>query len=255
MKDQMTPRADTARIAAGFRRSLDTYGTAANVQAEIAQELAGQIAAHGPPEIAQVFEFGCGTGVLTRALRTQLNDVQFILNDLVAECAATAAPGEVFLPGSVDDIALPQGVGLIASASTVQWLPDLPGTLRRLSDALVPGGLLALSGFGTAQFAQLGALGSAGAAPGYLNATQWRQVLPGDLQVLHLSQRQTTLHFPDALSVLRHLRDTGVNGVSGQRWSRRRLTAFAAAYQARFGTAEGLPLTYDPVWIVARKAY
>lgn len=61
------------------------------------------------------------------------------------------------------------------------------------------------------------------------------------------------LEFGNIRSLLRHLRLTGVNGNARQGWSRARLRAFEAAYHSRFGRGGRLPLSYDPVWLVARK--
>lgn len=254
MKDQLshtTP--DAARIATGFRRGLHSYDAHATAQADIAAQLARLLSRHCPTRIGGAFEFGCGTGGLTHLLRNRFEIAQLWLNDLLPECANVALDGDAFLAGPVDKVALPKGLDLIASCSTVQWLPDLPATLSRLTRALNPGGMLALSGFGTAQFHELRALGSGGAAPGYLNADDWPAILPPDMQLLHASQRPTRLWFNSGMDVLRHLRSTGVNGAAGRVWSRRRLAAFDTAYRARFETAQGLPLTYDPVWIIAQK--
>jgi malonyl-CoA O-methyltransferase len=60
--------------------------------------------------------------------------------------------------------------------------------------------------------------------------------------------------FPDALALLKHLRDTGVNGAASQNWTARDLKDFETRYRQRFGTPRGLPLTYDPVWVIAQKA-
>ena len=53
--------------------------------------------------------------------------------------------------------------------------------------------------------------------------------------------------------VLRHLRDTGVNGRAKRPWSRRDLDAFCQNYDQRFGRSGRVPLTYQPVWLIARK--
>lgn len=90
-------------------------------------------------------------------------------------------------------------------------------------------------------------------APNYMDASEWQLVLPENLRVQHTSQAQTTEWFPSALSLLKHLRDTGVNGASNRSWTTQDLRAFEAEYTERFGTKEGLPLTYDPVWVLVQK--
>ena len=122
-----------------------------------------------------------------------------------------------------------------------------------IRDRLRPGGWLAVAGFGTAQFHQLRTLGSTSAAPSYVDSKDWSTLLPDDVELLHVAQNPVEMLFDSAIDLLRHLRNTGVNGQSEQRWSRRRLKDFEDAYRDRFGQCGKLPLTYDPVWMVARK--
>ncbi|WP_264212968.1 malonyl-ACP O-methyltransferase BioC [Leisingera thetidis] len=265
MKDMafphIRPHPDQGRIRQSFRRGLDSYHRSASVQADIAARLAGMLQAQGAPrQIGAALEFGCGTGHLTRQLLQRFETGSLILNDLVPEaaCALRALDGTVpaqarFEPGPIETLPLPQDLDLIASASTVQWIPDLPALTARLAARLKPGGWLALSGFGRGQFRELAALGSAAAAPSYLDAAEWRAVLPESMEILAIEQRPAVLEFGTALELLKHLRQTGVNGHAQHSWSRRRLRDFEAAYRAQFGRDGRLPLTYDPVLLAARK--
>lgn len=253
MRDLPTQPRQT-RVQQSFRRGLDTYHAAATHQADIAERLADCLATVAPTSLPNVFEFGVGTGHLTQAIQRRFSVTRLLLNDLVAECASFAPPSVRFLPGPVQQIPLPENLDLICSASTVQWLDDLPATINQLSNHLRPGGWLALSGFGTAQFHELRSLGSTAAAPSYCDAEAWRDILPETLKIKHLSQARRVEWFPNAVDVLRHLRETGVNGAASQKWSAKDLRVFETNYRDRFGTPQGLPLSYDPVWIIAQKS-
>ncbi|WP_027236965.1 malonyl-ACP O-methyltransferase BioC [Leisingera caerulea] len=261
MKDMTPPQLDQSRVRQSFRRGLQSYHRTASVQADIAARLADLLQAQGAPgQFETALEFGCGTGHLTRQLVQRFEIGSLLLNDLVPEAASAlqdfggAAPVQArFKAGPVESLPLPHGLDLIASASTVQWIPDLPALTARLAARLKPGGWLALSGFGRGQFRELAALGSAAAAPSYLDAAEWRPVLPQCLDLLAVKQAPVVLEFDSALALLRHLRQTGVNGHAQQSWSRRHLRDFEDAYRARFGCDGKLPLTYDPVLLVARR--
>lgn len=261
MKDIMPPQLDQSRVRQSFRRGLQSYHRSASVQADIAARLAELLQAQGAPErFEAALEFGCGTGHLTRQLVQRFGFGSLLLNDLVPEAASVlqetggAAPVQVrFEAGPVESLPLPHGLDLIASASTVQWIPDLSALTARLAARLNPGGWLALSGFGRGQFRELAALGSAAAAPSYLDAGEWRAVLPQSLDILAVTQAPVVLEFDSALALLKHLRQTGVNGHAQQSWSRRHLRDFENAYRERFGGGGKLPLTYDPVLLVARR--
>jgi len=262
MKDMLPQHPDQSRIRQSFRRGLESYHRHASVQADIAARLAQMLQGQGAPErFEAALEFGCGTGHLTRQLLQRFEAGSLVLNDLVPEAALVlealgghAPPQARFEGGPIEGVPLQQGLDLIASASTVQWIADLPALLVRLAAQLQPGGWLALSGFGRGQFRELAALGSAAAAPSYLDAGEWDAVLPEGMEILAIEQRPAVLEFDTALALLKHLRQTGVNGHAQQSWSRRRLRQFEDAYRARFGRDGRLPLTYDPVLLVARKA-
>lgn len=260
MKDLSQPPTDQRRIRQSFQRGLDSYHGAATVQAEIAAQLVQMAVAHDLPQpIETALEFGCGTGHLTDRLVQHFQLRSLLLNDLVPEAAQLVAqrasvPTRAHV-GPVETLPLPPRLELIASASTVQWVADLPALMARLSAHLAPGGHLLLSGFGRKQFHELAALGSEAAAPSYLDAADWPQMLPAEMQLLAVRQQPRVLMFDTALNLLRHLRQTGVNGQARQGWSRRDLRAFEQRYLARFGVNGQLPLTYDPVLVLARKSH
>lgn len=243
------------RVARSFRRSFASYHAATAPQARIADHLAERLAALGAPaRFAQGFEIGCGTGHLTQALRARFGFDRLTLNDLTESAAATAARHEAaFVPGDARQCDWPARPDLIASASVIQWLEAPGALLARAAQALAPGGWLAFSGFGPAQFHELVRLGSRAHAPGLIGAQQLADHLPAGVEILELGARQEVLWFDTPRDVLRHLRDTGVNGAASQVWTRARLERFDATYRALFGTARGVPLSYNPVWIVARR--
>lgn len=263
MKDVARGLFDQQKIRQSFRRGLQSYNQHAEMQAQIAETLARLLAEAGAPShFGTGLEFGCGTGFLTERLRQRFSIGHLTLNDLVPESetylrrfCGDPARGTRFVAGSIETIELPDNLNLIASASTVQWLSDIPSLMERFADQLAPGGWLALSGFGHEQFAELQALGSNAAAPGYVDGEEWKGLLPDSMELILVRQDRQTMQFRSAQSLLNHLRKTGVNGQSGMRWTRSRLTDFKNRYRAQFSKEGMLTLTYDPVWVIARKHY
>ncbi|UWQ92444.1 methyltransferase domain-containing protein [Rhodobacteraceae bacterium M382] len=261
MRDFSPPSSPPAsRVRQSFCRGLSSYHQSASVQADIARNLADMVVTHrGAQAVGRCLEFGCGTGHLTRALVDRLSIADLALNDLVGDCEPhvmarlPAGQRARFQAGPVERLD-PEGTfDLIASASVVQWIPDHRCLLRDLSNRLESGGWIALSGFGQDQFGELQALGSSASAPGYRNAGDWAAMIPQGMALMATRQIQTRMYFPTVRAVLRHLRETGVNGNAQGGWSRARLQKFERDYDAQFGTAQGLPLTYDAVWMLACK--
>lgn len=261
MKDVQSHHLNQDRVRQSFCRGLRSYHAASTVQAQIAADLVRLLQAQSMAQpLGRAVEFGCGTGHLTGALLGAFDITQLTLNDLVPEAEIPLREvlqrhqqDALMQFGPIEHQKLPRDLDLIASASTVQWIEDLPQTLLRLADCLAPKGWLALSGFGSDQFLELAELGSRAMAPSYLDAADWPAILPPGLELVTLRQQAIELQFDGILPLLRHLRETGVNGHASRGWSRRDLARFEARYRERFGQDGKLPLTYDAVWVLARK--
>ena len=242
-----------ARVQRSFRRGFATYDDSALVQKAIARGLTRRLLRHAADtRLAHVFEAGYGTGQLTRLLLQRLPIETLHLNDLAA-APLPFAPQADYRPGDIETLPLPEGLDLAISASMIQWIADPQKLIKRLCEAVRPGGWLALSGFGPDHFPELQALGSQAAAPSLLSAEALADLLPLGWTVHEAGSRARALCFATPREVLRHLRDTGVNGRASRPWTRRDLDAFCRDYDARFGKAGRVPLTYQPVWLIARK--
>lgn len=246
---------DSDRIQRSFSRSFATYNAEATTQARIVEQLVQRLASAGAPDqFTKGFEIGCGTGLLSHALRARFKIAEFTLNDLCPEAARTAERiGAAFLPGDAQEIDWPEAPNLIASASTLQWMEAPEALVSRAADTLAAGGWLALSSLGPQQFHELAELGSQAQAPGLREVASLAAALSPDIEIIVAEDGFFQMWFACPEAVLRHLRRTGVNGCAGSPWTRAQLKRFCANYAARFGVSGRVPLTYHPVWLIARK--
>jgi malonyl-CoA O-methyltransferase len=141
------------RLVRAFDAAAATYDAHAPIQRAVAERLAERVAALGLPERPSILEIGCGTGLLTTALRRRIASAQWTLSDLSPAMAAACrrglgAPRDAsflamdgerpsFAPGACFD--------LIVASLAFQWFDDLPGALSRLAGLLKPGGHLAFA--------------------------------------------------------------------------------------------------------------
>ncbi len=242
------------RVQRSFSRSFETYHDAACQQAWVADRLTTALrSCSAPPLFENAFEFGCGTGHLTRALNRDTRFTRLTLNDLMPEAVQTARVHNAeFVEGDVCSVAWPSGLDLVASASMIQWVGDPQRLVDRAADHLTPGGWLALSGYGPKQFQELAALGSSSNAPGLIELDELTATVSQSFDVLDAGEAENKLWFTTPRAVLHHLRQTGVNGRARKHWTRQTLDKFSQDYFERFGTRCGVPLSYHPIWIVAR---
>lgn len=250
-----------SRVRQSFHRGLATYHSAAVAQAQIAAILVDALQAAGAPDnFGRALEFGCGTGHLTAQILQRFRLNHLMVNDLVPDCAAVLQPilqahktQVTFHAGAIETLPLPMGLDLVASASTVQWVQDPAALICRLTTHLAPGGWIAISGYGRDHFAEIQALGGRAKAPSYLDPDDWRALLPTNLRLCSVARHSLPLQFPDGVSLLRHLRRTGVNAVAGRQWTRANLVDFENGLRAARPNTNDLSLTYSPVIIVAKR--
>ncbi len=146
----MTP-GRTRAVADRFAAAAGSYDEAATLQRLVATRLAARIAAEFRKlRIAapRVLEIGCGTGLLTRALRRHLPRAEIVATDvapaMLSACRRSCA-GDARLRLLAMDGARPAVVGgfdLVCSSLALQWLPDLDAALRVWGDLLAPAGRL-----------------------------------------------------------------------------------------------------------------
>lgn len=147
-------------VAQAFNRA-DDYDAAARIQAVVATRLAARIAGEALVSHPRTLEIGCGTGLLTQALRDSVAVGPMLATDIAPAMAARCRarlPHEPDLRFAVMDAERPclapghlapgqsaPGFDLIAGNLAAQWFEDLPGTFAGLAALLAPGGLLALT--------------------------------------------------------------------------------------------------------------
>lgn len=252
------------KIQQSFQRALQSYNSNARFQEIIAKRLVElAIKAGLPAQTNRALEIGCGTGFLTQQLISNVSPQAFFVNDLVPDCEAyiremiLSSTQWQFLTGAIEDSTIPARLDLIASASTLQWIKDLPALLQQLTQQLNPNGYLVLSSFDDEHFSEIRSLQQNDTSirypMSYWGESQWRSALTSDFDVLAIHSETCVAHFDSVKELLMHLRLTGVNGNARQRWTQQNLKQFAAAYAERFQDNGKFKLSYNPIYIVAKK--
>lgn len=240
-----------------FRRSMESYDAHAQVQKQVARRLAAMVNERVAATPDRVLEIGCGTGLFTDELKRLYPTARLVVNDLVEElCERTAArvgiPPEERLGGDIEQVSFTGLFDLIASASTLQWMAD-PGTLfRKLSDVLMPGGLLIFSTYGKYNLREIRL--TTGGGLNYRSQEEIMALLEPCFRVEEIAEEFRLMEFSDPFDILQHLKKTGVN-VSGDPsiWTRGRVNAFIREYNRRFCLDGKVTLTFHPLYLVCRK--
>ena len=251
---------DKQVIKLRFEQAAATYEEQAQVQLLVADRLLALLASAVPgADPGRILEIGCCTGLLTEKIIDRFPQfAQLTVSDLVdafEQCvgrkAGRLSARVLFLAGDIETVELPCRYDLIISSSTLQWVHDLPRLCRKLAAHLTPDGVLALALYGRENLREIRAVTGLGLR--YMDLEQLMAVVGTEFELRAAEQSRETLWFPDPISVLHHLRATGVNAIGQQRtWTRRQLNGFLAEYGQRFSGPRGVHLTYHPMYIVAR---
>ena len=249
---------DKKTIQQRFARAAKTYDRQAVMQRRVADRLLALLDRHCLLPPARVLEIGCSTGILTiQVAAAYKNLTAYYLNDLVPEFNSLVqeklkrSVNPVFLEGDIESIPLPPALDLIISSSTFHWLHNLPLLLERLHGSMSPQGTLCFSIYSTENLRELRAV--TGIGLDYYPLAELRIMVEQKFRILACGEELLTYHFADPLAILHHLRETGVNALGTKPWTRSRLDVFSREYSGRFGTGQGVPLTYHPLYCVARK--
>jgi malonyl-CoA O-methyltransferase len=262
MTNAINPKAGTrpskARIRQSFERAAPTYDSAADIQRRICTQLAD-----GLPDIApaRLLDAGCGTGFAQADLQARFPDAHCIALDLspamlerVTEPCSRIASDLEHLP--LADASL----DLYWSSLAVQWC-DLATALREAHRTLRPSGLVALASLGPATFHEL--------RHAFADVDHYRHTLsfhsPDEIRKIAVNLAFATVnpkkstkiaHYPDFKTLLRAVKAIGANQLGeGKRHSLMSRATFQraeAAYE-QLRTPAGLPLTYDVIYLYARK--
>lgn len=265
-----------AHVRAAFDRAAASYDAAAQVQRQAVQGLLAQLQASAWPVAAPALDAGSGTGYALPLL------AEYVAAYGSAPCSAPhllaldAAPamcqrsqqvlarspqrGGASVCADLHALPLAAGsVGLYWSSLVWQWC-HAPTIAAQAQRVLRPGGVLAVATLGTGTLGELAQAFAAVDAHRHVlhfeEAASLRAALAAAGFVDVRVQRATlTAHYPSVRAVLQALKAVGANRVGpGGRTTPLGRAGWARLEQAyeRQRTAQGLPLSYQVIYLLAR---
>lgn len=246
--------ADKSLVGLRFSAAADTYERSASAQRAVTDYLADLTDGEHAISGREVLEIGSGTGFLTRALLSRGTPASLRTWDLVDTPPAVNAvyvqhcrcDAEITLRTLPD-----ASVDTIISASTVQWFNSLPKFIFTAGRVLRPGGHLIFATYAPDNLEALTAITSRKLDTPSLDAI--RTFIPEGMQLKVAEEQTIEACFPDVLTMLRHLKETGVNAVS--RGSVTDIHRICSDYPRINEGSEKVMLEYRPVFIVIQRMH
>lgn len=255
------------RVQRAFSRAAGSYDAAAEIQRQVVDELMLRLPAELAP--ATIVDLGCGTGYAFAGLSRRYPAARLIGLDF-AESMLRRAPELPHLQKIAGNAtALPiadASADLVISSLTYQWC-GLDRALAEACRVLQPGGTLAFSTLTGDTFGELRhAFAGIDDAPHVLPLLT-PEAIAGDvtqagLGVVRIFRACSVARFASVRALFDSIRRTGASEVAPQdgRTGRRRgllgKTAYATIEARLLALADDngrLPLTYDVLYVVARR--
>lgn len=241
---------DKLLVKKRFKKSLKTYDENAIVQKKMAKEL---ISLLPKKEYNKIFEIGCATGTLTKEIADKLIFSELYLNDIVEESKKYVQ--EIykecnFIPGDIENINLTKKYNLIISNACLQWCSNIEDTLSKLINALVDGGILAISIFGEDNLKEIKSIFNIG---NEISSISSMENFLNTQKIIIKKEDKIKINFETPMEVLKHLKYTGTNAIKEIKLTKTKLKDFEQRYKENYTQNNKVYLTYNPIYIICAK--
>ena len=226
---------DKKLVEQRFKKSLKTYKDNAFIQKYTAEKLISLLPRFN---YGSILEIGCGAGILTEQIKEKLVFSKFSCIDLVQQAKEhidKIIPDNIFKAGDIEKIELKEKYDLIISNAALQWCENFEKTIEKLFLSLNKSGVLAVSAFGNNNLKELKTV---------LN-------LPDAMKTnIQGIEEEKVFYFNSAVDILKHLKYTGANAVSGYKFTKSSLKSFEEQYRSLYSRESKVYLTYNPLYLV-----
>lgn len=238
-------------VADRFKRSANTYHKEATVQRQIARHLCKLVCPYIFRPVS-VLEIGCGTGFLTEEIMKNIPLTSALLNDINPEMKSFIhrflSEKCRFVACDAEKQSFSKTFDLITSSSVIQWFNNIEKFICNTPNILSDNGIIALSSFGKENMKEIKNI--TGISLPYPDI---RPHIESNFQILQYEEQIIKINFDSPADVLKHIKNTGVNGVQETRWGLKQLNEFKTEYIKHYQTETGVGLTYHPIYIIATK--
>lgn len=237
-----------------FKKSLTTYEKSAVVQKRMAEYLVKKLIDLDIKKIDEVFEFGTGTGFLTKAVKEKISFNKYSANDIIEQSKIyieKVTNVQDFYAGDIENIELKNQYDLIVSNAVMQWITDIEGIFEKVKKIMKKDSVFAFTTFGENNFIEIKE--TTGLSLEYLKQETLLQKCEKYFDILYFEETQETLFFKNPIEVLKHIKETGTNGISRLKWTQKKLKEFTEFYEKSFALGDNVKLTYNPVYVVLKQ--
>ncbi|WP_339067067.1 malonyl-ACP O-methyltransferase BioC [Fusobacterium animalis] len=220
-----------------FNKHYNVYEKYSLAQKQVAKNLLDYMGKSNifDTQINSIFEIGCGTGIFTKEYRKYFLHSNLILNDIfdVREFIKDI-DYNIFIQENIEELDIPKS-DLVVSSSVFQWIKDKDSLIRNIAEntdnlcfsSYVSGNLIEIKNHFDISL-------------DYLNIEEFKEILKKYFSSVKSYSETIKLDFEDPMSVLKHLKYTGVTG-------------FQKTSISKIKTFKDNILTYEVAYFICKK--
>ena len=220
-----------------FNKHYNVYEKYSLAQKQVAKNLLDYMGKSNifDTKINSIFEIGCGTGIFTKEYRKYFLHSDLILNDIfdVREFIKDI-DYNIFIQENIEELDIPKS-DLVVSSSVFQWIKDKDSLIRNIAEntdnlcfsSYVSGNLIEIKNHFDISL-------------DYLNIEEFKEILKKYFSSVKSYSETIKLDFEDPMSVLKHLKYTGVTG-------------FQKTSISKIKTFKDSILTYEVAYFICKK--
>ena len=220
-----------------FNKHYNVYEKYSLAQKQVAKNLLDYMGKSNifDTQINSIFEIGCGTGIFTKEYRKYFLHSDLILNDIfdVREFIKDI-DYNIFIQENIEELDIPKS-DLVVSSSVFQWIKDKDSLIRNIAEntdnlcfsSYVSGNLIEIKNHFDISL-------------DYLNIEEFKEILKKYFSSVKSYSETIKLDFEDPMSVLKHLKYTGVTG-------------FQKTSISKIRTFKDSILTYEVAYFICKK--
>ena len=220
-----------------FNKHYNVYEKYSLAQKQVAKNLLDYMGKSNifNTQINSIFEIGCGTGIFTKEYRKYFLHSDLILNDIfdVREFIKDI-DYNIFIQENIEELDIPKS-DLVVSSSVFQWIKDKDSLIRNIAEntdnlcfsSYVSGNLIEIKNHFDISL-------------DYLNIEEFKEILKKYFSSVKSYSETIKLDFEAPMSVLKHLKYTGVTG-------------FQRTSISKIKTFKDNILTYEVAYFICKK--
>lgn len=161
-------------------------------------------------EFENIYEIGCGSGILTKEILNHISYKYLTLNDKYKSPIMQNFKENI---GDILDIDMPLNLDLVISSSTFQWIENLAKLREKIYLSLKKDGILAFNIFCKGNLAELQNFTNQGL--NYKTTDEIYKIFDFKFDILEQFSNHIEIKFKSLKELLNHLKQTGVNNLNG----------------------------------------